>query len=157
SAELHLAHICTNGDPFELGSARPLDFGHWAAHKLESLTAHRLRHGEAVAIGMAVDLTYAIKMGLLERPVGERVMQLFERMGLALWDDALAFRSAGGELAVLQGLREFREHLGGELHVTLITDIARSIEVTEIDMTIMADAIHDLGRRAAARGVHRTP
>src|SRR5262249_26234150 len=51
SAELHLAHICGNGDPFELGSARPLDFGHWSAHRLESMTGHRLRHGEAVAIG----------------------------------------------------------------------------------------------------------
>ncbi len=48
SAALHLAHIATGGDPFELGSSRPLDFGHWAAHKLEQLTDHRLRHGEAV-------------------------------------------------------------------------------------------------------------
>ena len=31
-AELHLRHIATSGDPFETGSARPLDFGHWAAH-----------------------------------------------------------------------------------------------------------------------------
>src|SRR6266849_6698912 len=34
-AQLHLDHIATSGDPFELGSSRPLDFGHWAAHKLE--------------------------------------------------------------------------------------------------------------------------
>ena len=34
-AELHLDHIASSGDPFELGSSRPLDFGHWAAHKLE--------------------------------------------------------------------------------------------------------------------------
>src|SRR5215467_12494969 len=53
SARLHLAHIAGSGDPFELGSARPLDFGHWAAHRLERLTTHRLRHGEAVAIGIA--------------------------------------------------------------------------------------------------------
>ena len=65
SAELHLAHICGNGDPFELGSARPLDFGHWAAHKLESMTHHRLRHGEAVAIGLALDVTYSVKKGYL--------------------------------------------------------------------------------------------
>ncbi|HRH98546.1 MAG TPA: 3-dehydroquinate synthase, partial [Prosthecobacter sp.] len=38
SAELHVEHIATGGDPFELGSARPLDFGHWAAHKLEQIS-----------------------------------------------------------------------------------------------------------------------
>src|SRR5205823_5396551 len=29
-AELHLNHISSSSDPFEFGSARPLDFGHWA-------------------------------------------------------------------------------------------------------------------------------
>ena len=56
-AELHLDHIATGGDPFEMGSARPLDFGHWAAHKLEQLSRFRLCHGEAVAIGIALDVT----------------------------------------------------------------------------------------------------
>jgi 3-dehydroquinate synthase len=52
SAELHVEHIATGGDPFELGSARPLDFGHWAAHKLEQLSRFRITHGEAVAIAL---------------------------------------------------------------------------------------------------------
>ncbi|HEX6767221.1 MAG TPA: 3-dehydroquinate synthase, partial [Polyangiaceae bacterium] len=29
-AALHLRHIREGGDPFEMGSARPLDYGHWA-------------------------------------------------------------------------------------------------------------------------------
>jgi 3-dehydroquinate synthase len=37
-AELHLNHIATCGEPFERGTSRPLDFGHWAAHKLEQLS-----------------------------------------------------------------------------------------------------------------------
>jgi 3-dehydroquinate synthase len=65
-AELHLDHIATSGDPFEQGRARALDFGHWAAHKLESLSTHRLRHGEAVAIGMALDVLYSQEVGLLQ-------------------------------------------------------------------------------------------
>ena len=36
-AQLHLAHIA-GSDPFEMGSPRPLDFGHWSAHKLEQIT-----------------------------------------------------------------------------------------------------------------------
>ena len=49
-AALHVKHIATGGDPFEQGSRRPLDFGHWAAHKLEQMSGFQLRHGEAVAI-----------------------------------------------------------------------------------------------------------
>ncbi|HEY8661368.1 MAG TPA: 3-dehydroquinate synthase, partial [Hanamia sp.] len=57
-AELHLQHIAS-GDPFELGSSRPLDFGHWSAHKLEQLTDFKILHGEAVAMGIALDSLYS--------------------------------------------------------------------------------------------------
>ena len=149
SAELHLAHICGNGDPFELGSARPLDFGHWAAHKLESMTHHRLRHGEAVAIGLALDIIYSVKKGHLARIVAERILRLLEGIGFRLWDGALDQRGAGGGPAIVQGLREFREHLGGELHVTLLRGIGEGFEVTEMDEAVVADAIDELEARGA--------
>jgi 3-dehydroquinate synthase len=150
SAELHLAHICGNGDPFELGSARPLDFGHWSAHKLESMTEHRLRHGEAVAIGLALDIIYSVKKGHLARIVAERILRLLEAIGFRLWDPALGERAAGGGPAIVHGLREFREHLGGELHVTLLRDIGQGFEVTEMDEAIVADAIDELEARCAS-------
>jgi 3-dehydroquinate synthase len=145
SALLHVAHICGNGDPFELGSARPLDFGHWAAHKLESLTSHRLRHGEAVAIGMALDIQYSVAKGHLDRATADRILHLLERIGFALWDDALVDRDTFGRLRVLQGLQEFREHLGGELHVTLLRGIGQGFEVTEMDDALVADCLASLG------------
>ena len=66
-AELHMRQIAHGGDPFERGSARPLDYGHWSAHKLEALTGHELRHGEAVAIGVALDTRYSVQIGMLPR------------------------------------------------------------------------------------------
>ena len=144
SAQLHLAHICGNGDPFELGSARPLDFGHWAAHKLESITGHRLRHGEAVAIGMALDILYSVRMGALDRPCADRMLRLLAAIGFQLWDDAILERDAAGQLLLIQGLREFREHLGGELHVTLLRGFGRSFEVTEMDEALVRDSITEL-------------
>ena len=156
SAELHLAHICGNGDPFELGSARPLDFGHWAAHKLESLTAYRLRHGEAVAIGMALDLTYSVAAGYLDRVSLERILSLLEALGLPLWDGALLEREADGRYTLIKGLQEFREHLGGELHITLVRGIGDSFEVTEMDETLVAGAVETLGRRATLLNAGRS-
>jgi 3-dehydroquinate synthase len=148
SAELHLAHICGNGDPFELGSARPLDFGHWVAHKLESMTAHRVRHGEAVAIGMAIDLTYSVSKGLLDPSTCERILKLLEAIGLRLWDDALMEQAPDGRYAIVCGLQEFREHLGGELHITLLRGVGDSVEVTEMDEAVVVQAIVTLARRA---------
>jgi 3-dehydroquinate synthase len=149
SAEFHLQHICTNGDPFELGSARPLDFGHWAAHKLESLTNFGLRHGEAVAIGMALDLAYSEIQGHLDRMTLERILRLLEGLGLRLWDDALLEQEADGRRRVLRGLREFREHLGGRLHVTLLRGIGDAFDVHEMDEGAVDAAVSFLEQRAS--------
>ncbi len=150
AAELHLEHIATGGDPFELGSARPLDFGHWSAHKLESLTAHRLRHGEAVAIGMAVDSLYAAEAGLLAAGDAEAVVGLLHRLGFALWDEALDRRAPDGGRAVLAGLEEFREHLGGRLTIAMLAGIGHAVDVTSVDLAAMERALAALKRRAAA-------
>jgi 3-dehydroquinate synthase len=151
SAQLHLDHIATSGDPFEMGSARPLDFGHWAAHKLESLTGNRLRHGEAVAIGIALDTVYSAGAGLFAPAEVEPVLALLETLGFRLWDDALA-RAGGpaGRPAVLDGLAEFREHLGGELTVTLLAAIGRGVEVHEMREGQVLAALEALRRRAGA-------
>lgn len=145
-AELHLAHIATSGDPFELGSARPLDFGHWAAHKLEALTDHRLRHGEAVAVGIALDVRYAVAASLLPRHVGDRVVGLLEGLGFTLWAPELEERDAGGRPRVLEGLEEFREHLGGRLTVTLPTGLGRAVEVNAMDEARIVAALAELER-----------
>ena len=75
-AELHMHQIGFGGDPFETGKARPLDFGHWAAHRLETLTRFKLRHGEAVAIGMALDARYSVLVNHLEPGAEDRICRL---------------------------------------------------------------------------------
>lgn len=147
SAEIHMNHIRTSGDPFEFGSARPLDFGHWAAHKMESLTQNRLRHGEAVALGMAMDTRYSVKAGLLSPNQSERIISLLQTLGFRLWEDELLSRDEMGNLEVLQGLREFREHLGGTLHITLLRDIGDGVEVNEMDEALVLESIHWLRDR----------
>lgn len=134
-AELHLRHIASSGDPFEFGSSRPLDFGHWAAHKLESLTSYALRHGEAVAIGIALDASYARVSGILSEHEWRRILHLFHDLGLAIYSPELSERleDAGHPRSVLRGLEEFREHLGGRLTVMLLERIGRGVEVHRMD------------------------
>ena len=146
-AELHMDHIAQGGDPFEFGSARPLDFGHWAAHKLEQLSGYELRHGEAVAIGICLDVIYSGLMGMIPEDHVERVLSLFERLGFDLYSNELHFTSTDGSYMVLNGLEEFREHLGGELTITLLQGIGRGVEVHEVNLPKMTQAMHRLRDR----------
>ncbi len=140
-AQLHMHQIAHGGDPFEAGSARPLDFGHWSAHKLEGLSDHTLRHGEAVAIGIALDARYSVLAGLLEPGEEVRIATLLERLGFRLWHPALEVRDSDAELSILTGLQEFREHLGGDLTITLLRSCGQGIEVNRIDIDRMRAAL----------------
>ena len=136
SARLHFEHITLNGDPFELLNARPLDFGHWSAHKLEQMTHFELGHGEAVAIGMAIDTTYANLMGRLSNADHQRIINTLRRLGFRLFHPVMEHTSY-----ILKGLEEFREHLGGKLTIPMIKTIGETFDVHEINNNQMRNAI----------------
>ena len=148
SALLHLDHIANGGDPFEFGSSRPLDFGHWAAHRLERLTNYRLRHGEAVAIGVALDSTYSYLTGLLAEADWRRILALLQALALPLYAPELSdhLDEPDHSLSVLRGLSEFREHLGGRLTVILLAGIGKRVDAQEIDFEVMIRSIEMLRR-----------
>ena len=135
SAQHHMAHIA-GADPFEFGSSRPLDFGHWAAHKLEKLSDFRIRHGEAVAIGIALDSAYSFLQGRIGEGDLIRIFNLFHTLGLSLYAPELQ------EEALLQGLKEFQEHLGGKLTVMLLDALGTGVEVHEMDSNLIVKALH---------------
>ncbi len=136
-AELHLQHIA-GGDPFETGSSRPLDFGHWSAHKLEQLTKFSIRHGEAVAMGIALDTAYSFVSGRLEEDAAKRVIDVLRTLGFSITHPLLDINDDNSP--VLNGLNEFREHLGGKLTIMLLESIGRGIEVNELDVHLLHQA-----------------
>jgi len=141
--ELHLDHIANYGDPFEMGSSRPLDFGHWSAHKLEHMTQYRLRHGEAVAIGMALDCTYAYLIGMLSKSAWEQIIATLKQLGFTLYAPELAVNLSSNEVktTIFAGLDEFREHLGGELAIMLLKELGKGVEVGGVRIAIYRKAI----------------
>ena len=143
SAVLHLRHISTGGDPFEQGSSRPLDFGHWAAHKLEQVTNHRLGHGEAVGIGIALDSTYSYLAGFLAEPAWRRIIHLLGSLGVAVYDPAIEEHLSTPDHpdCVLRGLAEFQEHLGGRLTIMLLKDIGQPFDAHEIRTDLVVRSI----------------
>jgi 3-dehydroquinate synthase len=147
SARQHMEHIATGGDPFERGSGRPLDFGHWAAHKLEQLSDFRVSHGEAVAVGMAIDLLYARRTGLLSAEWTDRILALLQRLGFELFKPIRQVRGAKGPQDVLDGLEEFREHLGGQLTIPMIKAPGVRLDVHEMKASDVKAAMDELMQR----------
>lgn len=151
SARLHLEHIALGGDPFESRMARPLDFGHWSAHKLEQMTGYVVSHGEAVAAGVALDMTYAALTGLCAPALAARVRALLTQWQLPLWHDAM------GDGALLDGLEEFREHLGGELTITIPRAPGEPVNLHQVERAKMVEALGLLEREARlGRAASRT-
>jgi len=138
SAILHLEHITNGGDPFERLDARPLDFGHWAAHKLEQVTQNELTHGEAVSIGLAIDLRCSVGLGLLDDKVATRAIELLQALGLPTAHVKLK------EDDLLNGIEEFRQHLGGQLTLLMLKDIGKPVEVHALDDHLVHQAISEL-------------
>ncbi len=148
-AALHLEHIRSNGDPFEFGRARPLDFGHWSAHKLEILSDYRIGHGHAVAMGLALDSRYAAYQGWLSPAEFETIYNGLRASGFPLWYPENDLRDAAGTRELLKGLEAFREHLGGELTLTFPRGIGSRFEVHHADPAVIERALLDLKERAS--------
>jgi 3-dehydroquinate synthase len=93
-------------------------------------------------MGMLLDSRYAMQVGLLAQPDFTRIHRTLQALGLPLWHDALAAPGPRGEPAVLEGLEDFREHLGGELTITLPCGPGRAVDVTEMDRAEILRALH---------------
>ncbi|MBC8202272.1 MAG: 3-dehydroquinate synthase [Planctomycetes bacterium] len=138
SATIHLKHITEGGDPFERLDARPLDFGHWAAHKLEQMTNHELTHGEAVSIGLAIDLQCSVELGHLDQKIADEAIALLHAFNLPTKHPMMH------DPELIHGIEEFREHLGGRLTILLLEDIGEPIEVHELSESVVKHAIDRL-------------
>ncbi|MEI7900446.1 MAG: 3-dehydroquinate synthase [bacterium] len=148
TARLHLSHIASSGDPFEFGSSRPLDFGHWAAHRLELMSNFTLGHSSAVAIGIALDSTYAMLKGMISPSERTQIVQGLADCGMPVWSPLLERAGSTGEPDVLRGLEQFREHLGGRLCITLPRPIGKKHEVHSINVALVKKAISLLDRES---------
>jgi 3-dehydroquinate synthase len=72
---------------------------------------------------------------------------LLEQLGFDLFADELLQKNSGGSFQILAGLEEFREHLGGKLTVTLPNEIGCGVEVHEMNLSKIVEALHELQQR----------
>ncbi len=69
-------------DPYEAGLRAALNFGHTVGHGVELASGFRLRHGEAIAIGMVVEARMAERIGLAALGLAEEIAATLRTLGL---------------------------------------------------------------------------
>lgn len=81
-------------DPFEKDRRRILNLGHTLGHALETASDHALRHGEAVAIGLAAVARLSAEAGFCTADTARRVVAGLEALGLPTAADPALLRRA---------------------------------------------------------------
>ena len=69
-------------DPYERGQRAALNLGHTIGHALETASEYRLRHGEAIAIGMVVEAALAERIGLAQPGLSGQIRSILLAAGL---------------------------------------------------------------------------
>jgi 3-dehydroquinate synthase len=69
-------------DPYEKGVRAALNLGHTVGHAVELVSKFKLRHGEAVSIGMAAEAQYAEKIAVAARGLSDAVAGSLLALGL---------------------------------------------------------------------------
>jgi len=82
SVELKAAVVAA--DEREAGCRAILNFGHTIGHAIEATAKFAALHGEAVAIGMALEARLAEVLGIAELGTADRIRRVLERYGLPL-------------------------------------------------------------------------
>ncbi|MFH9725772.1 sedoheptulose 7-phosphate cyclase [Streptomyces sp. NPDC017254] len=144
SMRLMMEELCPNLREHQL--ARLVDFGHTFSPVVETAGDHRLEHGEAVAVDMALSACLALRLGLLDEEGCDRIIGLLTRIGLPVFDAA----TCTPEL-MTRALEESWERRGRKLHLVVPTAVGKATfvdELGDVPREVLARALDDLALRA---------
>jgi 3-dehydroquinate synthase len=124
-------------DPFEHGLRTALNLGHTVGHALETVSGYRLRHGEAVAIGMVVEARLAERLAIAAPGLSEAIAVTLVGLGLPV-------RIPPGlpQADILRAMRFDKKIDSGIIHFVLPVEIGEvrvGVEVENLDL-IFAEA-----------------
>jgi 3-dehydroquinate synthase len=120
-------------DPFERDEREVLNLGHTIGHGIEAASRYRVRHGEAVAIGMVGAARLSEELGLARRGLAARIERVLGAQGLPT---RLSGVSASEVRAAMGADKKKR---GTQLRFALPAAIGRVVTGVEVpERTLMA-------------------
>jgi 3-dehydroquinate synthase len=141
-------------DPYEADLGRALNFGHAIGHAIETATGYgSVLHGEAVSVGMAVEVAIAVARGLLNPATADRVMGILAAADLPVAVQDLRRVPSAEEVVV--GLKKVRQIRDGSLRFVLPTELGSVLiadDVTEEEIhTALRQPTREWSRSALLR------
>jgi shikimate kinase / 3-dehydroquinate synthase len=119
-------------DPYEKGQRAALNLGHTIGHALESGSGYRLRHGEAVAVGMVAEARLSERLGIAKVGLAEEIAAALNNLGLPV-----AVLPGMDWETIAQGMRVDKKRLGGALRFALperIGAVRVGVEVNDAEL-----------------------
>lgn len=136
-------------DPYEENLNRPLNFGHTFGHAIETANRYsRLRHGEAVSVGMVLATYISIRRGIISQAVGDRIINLVFR---ASFPTSMKFELCAD--AIWESVQIIKMVRNGDLNFVLPgKKISKVLIVNDIEKTELTEAIEETRSRRANIG-----
>ena len=132
-----------SADEHEHGLRRILNFGHTLGHALEAATGYkRLRHGEAVGLGMRAALALGVARGVTPTALADRATALIARLGPLPSVADVPVREA------LAAVTHDKKVVNGRLHFVLVhaTGATTVADVTTKELRAALGALGIRGR-----------
>jgi 2-epi-5-epi-valiolone synthase len=136
-------------DPYEEFELRRLaDFGHTFSGRLEELSGYALRHGEAVAIDMALSSAVACETGHLTDAALAEILSVLLHLGLPITTDLAT------EASLLDAMRATARHRAGALNLVVPTAVGAATflpKLSDVDVGTLARARRRIDSHASAQ------
>jgi len=126
-------------DPFEGGRRAVLNLGHTTAHGLERLSDYAMRHGDAVSVGVVAAARIAVKIGLADLALADRIEAVLAAWGLPVRCPAC---EAG---AIYEAMAHDKKKRGGALRWMLPREIGAVEIVEDVPPDVVRSVLRDLG------------
>jgi 3-dehydroquinate synthase len=127
-------------DPYEQGRRAVLNLGHTFAHGFELLSGYRMRHGEAVSLGMVAATRLAVALGRCPPELAARVERLLARHGLPVHPPDFAPED------VWEAMAADKKRRGGRLRFVLPEAIGRVVVADDVPKEAVLETLADLQR-----------
>ena len=125
-------------DPFERNERAKLNLGHTIGHGVEAASNYRLRHGEAIAIGLYGEALLAEQIGIADSGLSSKIEKQLASLGLPTKCPGLS------TIQIKQLMSTDKKKKSGNLYFTLPTSIGAVEYGVQVEDNILTKTIERL-------------
>ena len=122
-------------DEKDLNLRNILNYGHTIGHAIETLLKFKLKHGEAVAIGMMAAGRISNKMGMLSNNELYRMKDVIEKAGLVTKAPKIDITQ------LIEIMKHDKKVLAGKIRFVLLNSIGEAIMSDVVPLTLVEEVL----------------